>query len=150
MSGVVGITRDYIVRQMKNLAFILLLLSVNSADKNSSQDYSRLDNQATWSCFIWSKKNVTSDLYSIHKICRLQDVQMSKMHNYREAHHCPTRNLKTNLTGLQDPDISGSCLTVVRMINFLINMLMISEHKSLCLSPEACLGSAFSGFLSMK
>ena len=47
MSGVVGITRDYIVRQMKNLAFILLLLSVNSADKNPSQDYSCLDNQAT-------------------------------------------------------------------------------------------------------
>ena len=47
VSGVVGITRDYIVRQLKNLAFILLLLSVNSADKNPSQDYSRLDNQAT-------------------------------------------------------------------------------------------------------
>ena len=47
MSGVVGITHDYIVRQMKNLAFILLLLSLNSADKNPSQDYSRLDKQAT-------------------------------------------------------------------------------------------------------
>ena len=146
MSGVVGITHDYIVRQMKNLAFILLLLSVNSADKNPSQDYSRLDNQATWSCFIWSKKNVTSDLYSIHKICRLQDVQMSKMHNYREARHCPTRNLKTNLTGLQDPDISGSCLTVVRMINFFNQYVDDQWAQKLVLEPRGLFRQRFFWF----